>query len=531
MSSTTVNSAATSASTQHHLDQQGDHDPEKQDDYDLEKQDDRDLEKEAQKNNETPQRQQSEKENEKDPNVIEFDAPDDPYNPQNMALWKKWVYAAILGSMTLVVTFASSVFSTATMVTADEFGVASEVTTLGTAMFVLGFSFGPVIWGPMSELYGRKVPLFVGYVIFIIFQIPVGVAQNLETILVCRFLAGTAAAAPLAIVGGYLADFFDPVKRGLAVAVFAAATFVGPILGPIVGGFITQSYLGWRWTAWITMIMAGLFGGIGFIVLPETYVPILLHRKAKKIRFETKNWSVRAKIDEAPVNLNDLVSRYLGRPFVMLALEPILLLITLYISFIYGFIYLLFEAYPISFQEERGYSLGVGALPFIAIGVGVLFGSAFVTWSTQTRLKHNFHEHGKIIPEDRLIPMIVGAALLPIGCFWFAWTSSPNISPWPQILAGIPLGAGILMTFLQGLAYLIDVYLMYANSAISANTIVRSLFGAGFPMFATAMYHKLGVDWATSLLGFLALAFFPVPILFYIYGARIRKLSKYAPTT
>lgn len=168
---------------------------------------------------------------EKDPNVVSFDGPDDPYNPQNWPHGKKWLYAAVLGSMTLCVTFASSVFSTATEVTSMQFGVSTEVMTLGTSLFVIGFAFGPLIWGPMSELYGRRVPLFLGYFIFIIFQIPIGVATNLQTIFVCRFFGGVFASAPLGVVGGQLADFFDPVKIGLAVCVFSGATFVGPILG------------------------------------------------------------------------------------------------------------------------------------------------------------------------------------------------------------------------------------------------------------------------------------------------------------
>lgn len=86
------------------------------------------------------------------------------------------------------------------------------------------------------------------------------------------------------------------------------------------------------------------------------------------------------------------------------------------------------------------------------------------------------------------------------------------------------------MIFLQGLNYIIDVYLMHANSAIAANTFLRSFAGAGFPLFATAMFHTLGVDWATSLLGFLTVAMFPVPILFYIYGEKIRAMSHYSPT-
>lgn len=188
----------------------------------------------------------------------------------------------------------------------------------------------------MSELYGRKIPLFVGYAIFAIFQIPVAVAQNLQTIFVCRFFGGFFASAPLAIIGGALADFFDPVDRGVAICLFGGATFMGPTLGPILGGFITMSHLGWRWTQWITLIMAALFGTIGLFVIPETYAPVILQRKAKKLRYETKNWAIRAPADEKKVDFQEIIEKYILRPFKMLALEPILVLITIYMSLIYG---------------------------------------------------------------------------------------------------------------------------------------------------------------------------------------------------
>ncbi|KAL1621507.1 hypothetical protein SLS54_005528 [Diplodia seriata] len=336
--------------------------------------------------------------------------------------------------------------------------------------------------------------------------------------------------APLAIVGGTLADFWDPIDRGIAVCIFAGATFIGPVAGPIVGGFITMSHLGWRWTEYITAIMGFFFGAIGFVVVPETYAPVLLQRRAKKLRHETKNWAIHARHDEVRVDLKSIARKYILRPFAMLVLEPILILVTLYMSVVYGILYLFFESYPIAFQETRGWNEGVGALPFLSITVGVVIGGALITWTTKTRFKRKMEKHGKVIPEERLVPMIIGGFLFPAGMFWFAWTSSPNINPWPQIVAGVPIGAGILMIFLQGLNYIIDVYMMNANSAIAANTFLRSLAGAGFPLFAVAMYHTLGVDWATSLLAFIAVALFPVPILFYIYGARIRKLSRYSPS-
>lgn len=394
-----------------------------------------------------------------------------------------------------------------------------------------GFAFGPILWGPLSELYGRKAPLFFGFTVFAIFQIPVAVAQNIYTIMLCRFFGGMFGSAPLAIVGGALADFWGPVERGFALGLFSGATFIGPVAGPIAGGFITQSHLGWRWTAWLTLIMASFFGLVAFLLCPESYPPVLLQRKAAKKRFETRNWAIHAPADERQVNIREIINKFLLRPFVMLALEPILVLITIYMAFIYGILYLFFEAYPIAFQESRGWNSGVGALPFLAITIGVIMGVAIITYTSNTRYKRKMEENGgKAVPEERLIPMTIGAILLPIGLFWFAWTSSPHITWVPQVLAGIPIGAGVQMIFVQGFGYIVDVYLMHANSAIAANTFVRSFAGAGFPLFATAMYHTLGVPWASSLLGFLTVAFIPVPILFYIYGKKIRKLSRYSPT-
>ena len=465
----------------------------------------------------------------KDPNLIVWDGPNDPENPLNWSASKKWIITVVLGFMTFCVTFASSVFSNATFVTAKEFGVAPEVTTLGTSLFVLGFGVGPLIWGPGSELFGRKAPLFVGYALFTIFQIPVAVAVNLETIMLTRFFGGVFASAPLAIIGGELADFFGPVDRGVAVCVFASATFIGPIAGPIMGGFITQSSLGWRWTAWITLIMAAFFGTIGLIVVPESSHNKILQNRAKRLRYETQNWAIHAKADESPVDFHAIIHTYLFKPFKMLIQEPILLLITLYMALVYGILYLFFEAYPISFQEERGWNQGVGALPFLGILIGVLLGAGTITILTKTRFARKLKKHGKVIPEERLPPMILGAFLLPAGLFWFAWTSSPHITWVPQVISGVFIGWGIIMIFLQGLNYIIDVYLWHANSGIAANTMLRSLAGGGFPLFATAMFHTLGVAWATSLLAFLCVAMIPAPLAFYFYGSRIRKMSRFSP--
>lgn len=199
---------------------------------------------------------------------------------------------------------------------------------------------------------------------------------------------------------------------------------------------------------------------------------------------------------------------------------------------VYGILYLFFEAFPISFSEKRGWNEGVGALPFLSIMIGIFFGGGYIGWWSKNVYHHKLEEtNGRVVPEERLPPMMFGGASLTIGLFWWGWSSFPGVDKlWvSQLFAGIPVGAGILIVFVQGLSYLVDCYKWYANSAIAASTFFRSWLGAGFPLFATAMYHKLGVPWATSLLAFLTLALLPVPLLFYKFGKRIRKMSKFVP--
>lgn len=178
--------------------------------------------------------------------------------------------------------------------------------------------FGPVFFGPASEAFGRRIPLHFGYVLFAIFQIPVAVAQNIETIMLGRFFSGFFASAPLAVVGGALNDIWDPLDRAYGVCAFAAGAFCGPVFGPILGGFVTDSHLGWRWTAWLTLIIAALFGLIGLVVIPETSASKILQTRAKQLRYETKNWALHAKADEDRISLKSIVNVYLMRPWIML---------------------------------------------------------------------------------------------------------------------------------------------------------------------------------------------------------------------
>lgn len=214
----------------------------------------------------------------------------------------------------------------------------------------------------------------------------------------------------------------------------------------------------------------------------------------------------------------------------LLATEPILIAITIYQAFIYGMLYLFYVAYPIVFEEIRHWNLGISSLPFLGIVAGILCGCAVVIAHTLITAKQRKTD-AEIVPEDRLPIMIIGSILVPIGLFIFAWTSNPSIHWIGMAIGGFPIGMGMYLIFLQCFNYIIDIYMTIANSAIAGNTMVRSGFAAGFPLFGPAMFHRLGVEWATSLLAFLSLAMIPIPVLFWKYGKEIRKWSKNSIST
>jgi len=190
------------------------------------------------------------------------------------------------------------------------------------------------MWAPMSELYGRKNPLVIAGFGFAVFSLAVAVGKDLQTILICRFFAGLFGSCPLAVVAAVFADIFDNHMRGLAIAVFSACVFMGPLLAPFIGGFITESYLGWRWTQYITSILGWTNFGLLLFFMEETYPPVVLVSKAAELRRRTKNWGIHAKQEEIEVDFRELLVRNVSRPMRMLFTEPIILLVTIYMSFI-----------------------------------------------------------------------------------------------------------------------------------------------------------------------------------------------------
>ncbi|KAI1179751.1 polyamine transporter 1 [Nemania sp. FL0916] len=464
--------------------------------------------------------------------VVEFDGPDDPYHPQNWPLKKKLVTSAILGFTTITSAFTSSIFSAATPYVAKEFNVSAEVGILGISLYVLGFATGPSIWAPFSELKGRRLPILIAMFGFSIFTIACAVAKDLQTLLICRFFAGFFGASPLTVVGAVFSDMYSNATRGIAITLFSMGVFTGPLLAPFVGGFIVESYLGWRWTMYITAIMGFLAFTLDLFFMNESYPPVVLVQKAAELRRRTLNWGIHAKQEEIEVDFKELIQKNFTRPLRLLFLEPIVTLVSVYMAFIYGLLYLFLTAYPLVFQGVHHFNAGQSGLAFIGMVLGQLIAGIVVLCTQPWYQRKLASNNGMPIPEWRLPIVIVGGVAFTGGIFWFGWSGYRADIHWiVPAASGLLSGFGLLTIFLQLLNYLVDAYLMFAASAIAANALLRSLFAAVFPLFATYLFKGIGIQWASTLLGGIAAILVPIPVLFYLYGHRIRARSAFAPTT
>ncbi|KAI1102321.1 MFS general substrate transporter [Jackrogersella minutella] len=463
--------------------------------------------------------------------VVEFDGPDDPYHAQNWSLKKKLLTAAMLGYTTMTAAFASSIFSAATPYVAKEFGVSSEVGLLGVSLFVVGFATGPTLWAPLSELKGRRLPIVIAMFGFSVFSVACATAKDLQTVLICRFFAGFCGACPLAVVAAVFSDMFNNATRGVAITLFSMAVFTGPLLAPFVGGFIVESYLGWRWTMYLVSIMGWLAFGLDLFFLSETYPPVILIEKAAELRRRTLNWGIHAKQEEIEVDFKELLQKNFTRPMRLLFGEPIVTLLSIYMAFIYGLLYLFLTAYPFVFVGIHHFNAGQSGLAFFGMIIGQLIAGLVVLLDQPSYQRKLAANNGVPIPEWRLPIVIAGGVSFTGGIFWFGWSGYRTDVHWiVPAASGIMTGFGLMGIFLQALNYLVDAYLMFAASAIAGNTFLRSLCGAGFPLFATYMFNGLGIEWAATLLGCVAALLVPIPVIFYMYGHKIRAKSHFAPT-
>ncbi|TID17216.1 hypothetical protein CANINC_004075 [Pichia inconspicua] len=444
----------------------------------------------------------------------------DPENPHNWNPKLRWLYTILFSLMVVCVAFGSSIVTGALPAMSEKYNVSIEVSILSCSLMVLGFAVGPLIWSPLSEQIGRRPVYFISFGLYFIFNIPCAVAPNIGTILVCRFLCGVFAASGLANVGGSISDMFPTETRGKAIAYFAAAPYGGPVIGPLVGGFIGVYDGRISLIFWVNFAFAGLMWIIGSLI-PETYSPVILKKRAKKLRKETGNPKIMTEQEAAGLSLSELIKTCLVRPLMFAATEPVLDLMCFYVCLIYSLLYAFFFAYPVVFGELYGYKDDKVGLVLIPIIIGAFL--ALLTTPIIEKSYVKMTQRRQPTPEDRLIGAMIGSPFPAIALWILGATSEKHVIWVGPSSSGLAFGYGMVLIYYSLNNYIIDTYSKYAASALATKVFLRSAGGAAFPLFTMQMYRKLGLHWASFLLAFITTAMIALPFAFYRWGKQLRK--------
>lgn len=457
----------------------------------------------------------------------DWDGADDPGNPLNWSPWKRHYHIVPIAIISFSATIGSSIYTPAVPVIMKEWGISSTVAFLPLTFYVLALALGPIIAAPMSETYGRHIVYLVSVPVAALFTMGTGFSQNIWTLCILRFFSGLAFSPALAIGAGTIADMNPNHRRTAPSAIYVLSPFLGPALGPVIGSFVTVRK-NWRWTQW-TIIFFAIFSFILTLFARETYKKTILARRRHKLGLPPPS-----PFPSTAAKLKFLFAVTLLRPLHMLMTEPIVAFLSIYVAFNFSVLFAFFAAFPYTFESVYGFDTEQSGLVFLAIGVGsglavptVLLCDWYL-YQPHVRASKEKGGNGAVAPEYRLYPAMMGSFGLPIGLFWFAWTARSDISWASPVVSAIPFAWGNLSCFIAAANYLIDTYqALNGASAMAANGFLRYVLGAVFPLFTLQMYRNLGINWATSLLGFIATALLPVPWVLFKYGHSIRARSRY----
>ncbi|KAI3322812.1 MFS general substrate transporter [Xylariaceae sp. AK1471] len=468
-----------------------------------------------------------------DPNIVWWDGEDDPENPYNWSTTLKVLNCGCVSFQTFISPLASSIFAPGVPLVLAEFHSTSlEIATFVVSVYLLGFAAGPLLIAPLSEIYGR-VPIYHACNIgFVAFSIGCALAPSLNTLIAFRFLAGLFGVAPVSNGGGTVADMIPQKQRGAVLAVFSIGPLLGPIIGPIAGGFLSSAK-GWRWNFWLLAIISGFITIFMVFAMKESYAPVILQRKALRLRKETGNNLLRSKLDIG-LSPSDFFKRSAIRPVKMFIFSPIILIMALYTALTYGYLYVQFTTMTEVFQKQYGFSTALVGLSFLGLGVGSFIGVIIYSTTSDKYTSKKAAEADKLAeetgaekqgmkPEYRLPLLPLGSVCIPIGLFIYGWTAQYKVH-WIVPIIGTAIGGiGNILVFFSIQTYLVDAFTIYAASALASNTIIRSVAGAVLPLAGLQLYERLGYGWGNSLLGFIAILFLPVSFIILKYGELLRK--------
>jgi multidrug resistance protein len=464
----------------------------------------------------------------KDPDIVSWDGANDPENPMNWTNRKKWFNIAVISILTVLTPLGSSMFAPGIRRILAEFHETSPtVATFILSVYILGFAFGPLIIAPMSEIYGRSPLYNIGNVLFTVFSICTALSNSIGMMMAFRFLMGVAGSVPITIGSGSIADIMPVEMRGRAMAAWALGPLLGPCIGPVAGGYLIRA-AGWRWVYWLIAILAGIVSVFTFFTLKESYAPVILERKAARLRKETGNQALRSELADLSGHAVEKIKVAIVRPLRLLFLTPIVTLMSFYVAITYGILYLLFSTFSLVYPQYYGFGEGESGLVFIPTAIGMMFGISIFGALSDKLVKAKLDSGEQHRPEIRLLPWLTLPAglTIPVGLFLYGWTIQYRVHWIVPMLGSLIFAFGLMGVMMCIQNYLLDLYPRQAASVTAATAVLRSLAGALLPLCALEMYEALDMGWGNSLLGFISLGLAPIPLLFYTFGARIVKRSQ-----
>ncbi|KAJ5586975.1 uncharacterized protein N7459_002740 [Penicillium hispanicum] len=460
-----------------------------------------------------------------DPFLVAFAEPFDAENPKDWRTGRKWAVTDVLSATGFNRIMVSTIMAPALTIIAKEFDMSSAESAMALSIYLLATALGPLVIGPLSEVYGRKPILHASNIWFLVWNIACGFANGKQMLIASRFLAGFGASAIYALANGVLGDVWRPEQRGRSLGVYLLIPLVGAAVGPIIGGFMADRTT-WRWMFWATSIFQAVMILVSFTSFHETYEPLILRRRVERIRRETGD-SRYYTLDER-LNANKSPTRVLGRalirPLRLLFLRPIIQITSLISAFNYGLLYIVLSTFSDLWTKQYHQSVEISGLHYIAVALGEIVGSqlcAKLMDSLYHRLKAR--ANGEHNPELRIPAVFPGLILSPLGLFFYGWAAQYRLH-WAVVDIGAFLAMlGLQMTGMPLQAYVMEAYPEHTSSAGAASQFLRSLTAFAFPLFAPRLYEVLGYGWGNSTIAFIGLVVgLPAPLLIWAYGAKLR---------